>query len=93
MAGAILSSMADIKTEHEKARAEIFFELRRKLASFAGKKVRVWTRFNQPVEGTFVFLSAVSPFMLFIVDDDGKPHLFNWREVVEVEAKDKFKIP
>ena len=85
--------MADIITEREKARAEIFFELRRKLASFAGKKVRIWTRYNQPIEGTFVFLSAVSPFILFIVDDKGKPHIFNWREIVEVEAKEKFKIP
>lgn len=68
-------------------------ELRKKVASFAGRKVRVWTRFTQPVEGIFVYLSLKQPFILFIMGEDGLPRMINFKEVVEVTAKEGFRIP
>jgi len=74
-------------------RLEVLEELRRKIRSFCGRQVVVWTRYTQPIQGTFVFLSMVTPFILFIVDQEGRPHMINWAETVEVESKEKFKIP
>jgi len=68
-------------------------ELKKRIASFAGRRVRVWTRFTQPVEGTFVYLSLKQPFILFLMGDDGIPRMINFKEVVEITAKESFKIP
>lgn len=79
--------------ELDKAKSEIFLELKRKATAFTGRRVRVWTRYNQPVEGILVFISLISPFIIIVMDDEGKPRMFNLTEVVEIESKEKFKIP
>lgn len=79
--------------DYNRVRMEIFNELKRKVMAFIGKRVRIWTKYTQPVEGILVFFSLVTPFLLFIVDDNGFPHAFNVIEVVEVESREKFKIP
>lgn len=79
--------------EYEKIRSEVFIELKRKATSFIGRRVRVWTKYNQPVEGTLIFLSLTSPFIMILMDDEGRPRMFNLTEVVEIESKEKFKIP
>lgn len=76
-----------------KCKAKAFEEMRRKLLSFVGRKVAVWTRYTQPVEGVLVFISLTSPFSIIVVDEDGYPHLFNLREVVEIASREKFTVP
>jgi hypothetical protein len=68
-------------------------ELRRKVTSFIGRRVRVWTRFNQPVEGILVYFHLKQPFILFLMGDDGIPRMINFKEVVEITAKESFRIP
>jgi len=73
--------------------SELKNELKRKVASFVGRRVRVWTRFTQPVEGILVYLHLRQPFILFLMGDDGLPRMINFKEVVEITAKESFKIP
>ena len=68
-------------------------ELRRRILPFLGRRVRVWTPYTQPVEGMLVYVSLVPPFLLILVDDRGRPHIFNMHRVVEIEAKETFKVP
>ncbi|MEM2592410.1 MAG: hypothetical protein QXI60_07480 [Thermofilaceae archaeon] len=69
-----------------------FEEAKKKILSFLGKKVRIYTTHGQPVEGKLVFISLTPPYMMIIIDMEGFPHMFNMKSVFEVEAKEKFEL-
>jgi len=77
----------------EEARAQAFLDMQRKLVSFVGRRVKVWTRFLEtPVRGTLVYVSPVPPYVL-IVSVEGKPVVVNWHESVMVESEEAFQVP
>ncbi|MEM2448561.1 MAG: hypothetical protein QXT14_06400 [Candidatus Bathyarchaeia archaeon] len=69
-----------------------FEEAKKKILSFLGRKVRIYTTHGQPVEGKLVFISMTPPYFMIIIDTEGYPHMFNMKSVFEVEAKEKFEL-
>ncbi|MEM3426085.1 MAG: hypothetical protein QXW42_04300 [Thermofilum sp.] len=69
-----------------------FEEAKKKILSFLGKKVRIYTTHGQPVEGKLAFISLVPPYFMIVIDTNGYPHMFNMKSVFEVEAKERFEL-
>jgi len=67
--------------------------LERILTSFLGRRVRVWTRYIEaPEEGVLIFFNLKPPYLLLIKDDDGKYHIYNWKEVVKIDCIDNTRV-
>jgi len=75
------------------AKSAAYLQMKEKVVAFLGKRVRVWTVYQQPVEGTLAFFSTVPPHLVILIDDQGRPRIFNFRNVVEIESREKFPLP
>jgi hypothetical protein len=67
--------------------------LDRIVASLLGHRVKIWTRYiESPEVGVLIFFNMKPPYLLLLKSDDGKYHVYNWKEVVKVDCLDEIKI-
>jgi hypothetical protein len=63
------------------------------IAAMLGKRVKIWTRFIEaPEVGILIFFGMKPPYLALIKDDNGKYHIYNWKEIVKIDCLDEIKI-
>jgi hypothetical protein len=67
--------------------------LDRIVASLLGHRVKIWTRYiESPEVGVLIFFNMKPPYLTLIRDDNGKYHIYNWKEIVKIDCLDEIKL-
>lgn len=73
-------------------KAKAFEELKNKLMQFVGKRVKIYKRHGDMVVGRVRFLSFTSPFIVILEDEDSFLHVINFKEIQEMECRERFTL-